>query len=246
MRWRAQVAYDGSDFVGWQTQNGRGNTVQESLERVLATVLREKVRIHGSGRTDTGVHARGQVVAFDTVEAIEDLRGTVYSVNALLPDSVAMSALGPAPDAFDPRRDAVRRTYRYRIWNAEEPSPFEVRTAWHVHEALDVSAMQLAADAIVGLHDFASFQAADKIERSSVREVMVAQVVRKADLVEFEITANAFCRGMVRNLTGQLVEVGRGRVPASGMRGILAARDRGCAAAAAPPQGLFLEKVEYE
>lgn len=245
MRWRARVAYDGSEFVGWQTQSGNGRTVQEELEKALSTVLRGAIRVRGSGRTDTGVHARGQVVAFDSDTKIDDPRRTAYSLNSILPRSIVISEIESVSADFDPRRDAVHRTYRYRILNVETPSPFEVNRAWHVREFLDLDAMRTAADQILGHHDFASFQTSDNIDRPSERDVLSASVAREGDIVTFEITANAFCRGMVRNLAGQLVEIGRGRAPAEGMSVLLAACDRGKAAAAAPPHGLYLEEVSY-
>ncbi|MFP6663225.1 MAG: tRNA pseudouridine(38-40) synthase TruA [Deltaproteobacteria bacterium] len=246
MRWRATIAYDGAGFRGWATQSGHGSTVQEELEKAFSTILRAPIRVYGAGRTDAGVHARGQVIAIDTKMPIPEPRRVETSLNAILPRAIVVSELASAPAGFDPRRDAVRRTYTYRIWNAPERSPFELHSAWHVDEKLDIEAMQEAALALIGAHDFASFQTADRIERPSVRRVELARIERRGDLVEFEITANAFCRGMVRNLMGQLVSIGRGRTPAAGMAELLLACDRMRAASCAPPQGLFLEKVEYQ
>ena len=245
MRWRAKVAYDGTDFVGWQTQSGRGRTVQEELEGCLATVLREPVRVEAAGRTDTGVHANGQVIAFDLHGAIPDVARALYSINSILPAAIRVGELREAAADFDPRRDAVRRTYRYRIWNARFSSPFEVRTSWHVREELELEGMRTAAAALPGRHDFFSFQSSDNVVRPSVRELFAATIGENRPVLEIEITANAFCRGMVRNLVGQLVEIGRGRVPVSSMAELLESRDRSRAAPAAPPQGLFLDHVEY-
>lgn len=245
MRWRAQVAYDGTDFRGWQTQNGKGRTVQEELEGCLSTILRETVRTEAAGRTDTGVHARGQVIAFDLREAITDVSKALHSINSVLSSEIRVTDLRAAAPDFDPRRHAVRRTYCYRIWNAPFSSPFEVRTSWHVREFLQVGPMREAARALPGNHDFFSFQSSDNIVRPSVRELMAAKIREERPLLEIEITANAFCRGMVRNLVGQLVAIGRGRVPAASMASLLAMRDRAQAAPAAPAEGLFLESVEY-
>jgi len=245
MRWRAQVAYDGTDFLGWQTQSGRGRTVQEELERCLSTVLREPIRVEAAGRTDTGVHARGQVIAFDLASDIPDVARALYSLNSVLPSEVQVADLREAKADFDPRRQAVRRTYKYRIWNAAFPSPFEVRTSWHVREPLDLDKMRQAAQALLGRHDFFSFQSADNIVRPSVRHLFAASLCEELPLVEVEIAANAFCRGMVRNLVGQLVAIGRGRAPVGSMAELLSHPDRSQAAPAAPAQGLFLESVEY-
>ena len=256
MRLRAVVAYDGTAYQGWQSQAG-GATIQDTIERALAVVLRHPVRIAAAGRTDAGVHARGQVIAFDTsadLSATGDRASTagdrpiavvLRSINAVLPADVALLELAPAPPDFDPRRHATARAYRYRIWNAETRSPFEMRTAWHVRDRLDAGAMDEAASALVGEHDFSSFQGADHVPRSAERAVARSSVERRDDLVIYDIEANSFARHMVRNIVGALVEVGRGERPASTVATLLAARDRRLAPPPAPPQGLFLEWVRY-
>jgi len=246
MRYRATVAYDGTEYQGWQSQAGRGPSVQETLERGLSIVLREPIRVAGAGRTDAGVHACGQVMAFDVTSAIEDPERLLRSLNGVLPRDIAVREVGVAAPDFDPRRHALRRAYRYCIWASPVRSPFRERTAWHVPESLDVAAMGEAAAALVGAHDFATFQAADNVPRPSVRDVAVSAVEREGEIVHFRIVANAFVRHMVRNVVGQLVEVGRGRFPAAGMTELLDARDRTRAAPTAPPHGLFLEWVHYE
>ncbi|HZR79661.1 MAG TPA: tRNA pseudouridine(38-40) synthase TruA [Candidatus Binatia bacterium] len=257
MRLRAIVAYDGTAYQGWQSQRGRAPTLQEEIERALSVALREPIRIRAAGRTDTGVHALGQVIAFDVsgdpypADAAADASGAssldalLRSVNALLPPDVAVRSLAGARAEFDPRRDAVRRAYRYRIWNAPVRSPFEGRIAWHVREPLDVRAMQSAAAAVVGEHDFASFQGADHVARASIRHVFASGVERAGDVVTYRVEANAFARHMVRNLVGELVEIGRGRRGPESIAALLAARDRRLAAAPAPPHGLVLEWVRY-
>jgi tRNA pseudouridine38-40 synthase len=260
MRLRAVIAYDGTAYQGWQSQAGRGPTVQETIERALSTALRQPIAVAAAGRTDTGVHARGQVIAFDVgdataaavaPDALADPRGDapldrlLRSLNGILPDDVAVLALAATRPDFDPRRDAVLRGYCYRIWNAAVRSPFETRHAWHVREPLDVAAMGEAAAALEGEHDFASFQGADHVPRASVRRVTTCRVERSGDLVLLRIAANAFVRHMVRNVAGELVEIGQGRRSAAGMAALLAARDRRLAAATAPPHGLFLEWVRY-
>lgn len=246
MRYRAIVAYDGTDFVGWQTQQGRGRTVQETLSVAISTVVRSPVRVFGAGRTDTGVHATGQVISFDCDSDLADLEGVQRSVNGVLPEDVSVRDLAVAAADFDPRRDAVRRAYKYRIWNAPVRSPTERRTSWHVRWPLDVEAMREAAQVFVGEHDFASFQGADKIERPSVRRVDRSDVLAEGSLLTYWIEANAYARHMVRNIVGQIVEVGRGRCTVAGVGAILEARDRDRAAPPAPPQGLYLEWVRYE
>ncbi|MBC7224479.1 MAG: tRNA pseudouridine(38-40) synthase TruA [Anaerolineae bacterium] len=242
-RVKAVVAYDGTEYLGFQRQV-QGPTVQGVLEEVLARIAGHGVRVLGAGRTDAGVHARGQVVAFDLAwrHGLADLRN---AMNALLPRSVAVREVSWAPEGFHPRFDAVGRVYRYRVYNGSVRSPFEERYAWHVPEPLDVERMNLAATCLVGVHDFASFGQPTQGE-VTVREVRQARWERQqGDVVAFTIEANAFLRGMVRSLVGTLVDVGLGRLEPSDVERILQARDRGAASATAPPQGLFLVEVRY-
>jgi len=245
VRYRAVVAYDGTEFQGWQSQSGRGPTVQEALSKAFSTIVREPVHVVGAGRTDAGVHARGQVIAFDVEAELEEVRRIERSVNAVLPEAVAVRDLERASADFDPRRHAVRRAYQYRIWNDPVRCPFERRVAWHVETPLDHEAMHEAAQLFLGQHDFASYQGADKIDRPSVRRVERSEVARHGSLVTYWIEANAFARHMVRNIVGHLAEVGRGRSSCAQVAEILAALDRRIAPPPAPPEGLFLEWVRY-
>jgi tRNA pseudouridine38-40 synthase len=256
VRYRAIVAYDGTAYQGWQAQPS-GATVQQIIEAALSTVLREPVRIVAAGRTDAGVHARGQVIAFDAaIELTADPLATdpggrsslarmLRSVNAVLPDDVVLRTLEVAAPGFDPRHDAVQRGYRYRIWNAEVRSPFERQRAWHVRDPLDDAAMRAATALLLGEHDFASFQGADDVPRSSVRIVSRSELHRDEEILEYVIEANSFARHMVRNIVGLVVEIGRGRLPASTVAALLEACDRRLAPAPAPPLGLCLEWVRY-
>ena len=256
MRYRAVVAYDGTAYQGWQAQPS-GATVQQTIESALSTVLREPVRIVAAGRTDAGVHARGQVIAFDANAELSaecaagdgpmysPLARTLRSVNAVLPEDVVLRTLEIADPAFDPRHDAVQRGYRYRIWNAEVRSPFERGRSWHVRERLDDAAMREAAACFTGEKDFASFQGADDVPRPSVRTVTRSELRRADEVLEYVVEANSFARHMVRNVVGLLVEIGRGRLPASTAATLLEACDRRLAPAPAPPQGLCLEWVRY-
>jgi tRNA pseudouridine38-40 synthase len=258
MRLRATIAYDGTAYQGWQSQAGRAATLQEAIERALSVVLRQPIRVAAAGRTDTGVHARGQVIAFDVEGepfadgAVADPRGAsaldvlLRSLNGVLPEDVAALGLAVARPDFDPRRDAVQRAYRYRIWNGAVRNPFETRSAWHVRERLDDRAMAAAAEMLVGEHDFASFQGADNVPRPSVRRIESSRVARDGDLVAYDVVANAFARHMVRNIVGELVEIGRGKRSPASLAALLAARDRRLASATAPPHGLSLEWVRYE
>lgn len=237
------LEYDGTDYHGWQVQPGRP-TIQASLERALETVLGEAVRVAAAGRTDAGVHARGQVAAFTTGRS-PDLGSLERSLNALCGPEIAVRELREVAERFDPRRDARSRTYEYRIRNRPVASPFSRRYAWHVREPLDLASMSRAAAILVGEHDFSSFQAADCDAESPVRSVERSELERGGEEVVYRISANAFLRHMVRNVVGTLAEVGRGVRTAEDFESLLEARDRRLAGPTAPAHGLCLVSVEY-
>jgi len=242
---RLTVEYEGTAYQGWQVQPG-GATVQEVLERALATALREPVRVRGAGRTDAGVHACGQVAAVRVRHVPPDLERLRRSLNALTPDDVAVRDIAVVDDAFDPRRHARSRVYEYRIWNAPAPSPFWRRHAWHVPLPLDVAAMEEAVAALAGEHDFAAFRGADAgPQRSTVRRVLETAVRADGPLLVYRIEATGFLKHMVRNIVGTMVEVGRGERSPSSIRDILESRDRTQAGPTAPPHGLVLVAVRY-
>jgi tRNA pseudouridine38-40 synthase len=242
---RLVVEYEGGAYQGWQLQPG-GPTVQGVLEQALATLLREPVRARAAGRTDAGVHAKGQVVAARVTRLPGDLERLRRGLNALTPDDVAVREIAVVDDAFDPRRDARSRVYEYRILNAPAPSPFWRRFAWHVMRPLDVAAMAAAARGLEGEHDFAAFRAADaEPMRSTVRRVLESRVQREDSLLVYRIEATAFLKHMVRNIIGTLVEVGLGERPPETIAALIAGRDRTQAGATAPPHGLVLVAVRY-
>jgi len=244
MQLKLTVEYEGTHYQGWQVQPGVP-TVQEVLERALATALREAVRVRGAGRTDAGVHACGQVAAVHVSRVPADLGRLRRSLNALTPGDVAVREISLVDDAFDPRRDARSRVYEYRILNAPVPSPFWRRHAWHVPEPLDARAMDEAAAALIGEHDFAAFRGADaEPVRSTVRRVLESRV-DAGPLLVYRIEATAFLKHMVRNIAGTLVEVGRGERAPGAMRDLLAGRDRTRAGATAPAHGLMLVAIRY-
>jgi tRNA pseudouridine38-40 synthase len=243
MRVRMVVAYDGGEFSGWQLQPDRP-TVQAALESALGRVLGHAVRVEGAGRTDAGVHARGQVAAFMT-ERSPDLRALQLSLNALAGPAVSILEMTPAADDFDPRRDAARRVYEYRIRNHPWPSPFSRRYAWHVHGPLDAGAMRRAATLVVGEHDFSSFQASDCDAEHAVRRIERSELRPEGDDLVYEVAATAFLRHMVRAIVGTLVEVGRGDRTVEDFGRLVAARDRRLAGPTAPAHGLCLVRVEY-
>jgi tRNA pseudouridine38-40 synthase len=245
MQLRLTIEYEGEAYQGWQVQPG-GPTVQEVLEKALATALREPVRVRGAGRTDAGVHACGQVAAVRVTRVPVDLDRLQKSLNALTPDDIAIREIAVVDDAFDPRRDARSRVYEYRILNARTPSPFWRRHAWHIALPLDAGAMDAAAAALVGEHDFAAFCGADaEPVRSTVRRVLESRVQTPQSLLVYRVEATAFLKHMVRNIVGTLVEVGLGQRAPESLADILAGRDRTRAGATAPPHGLTLVAVRY-
>jgi len=246
------VAYDGTDYRGFAVQPGVP-TVAGALTDAIARVSGEEVELACAGRTDAGVHARGQVVSFDLPVAscgAADLARLATGITRLCRPSVVVRDVAVAADDFDARHSAVARTYHYSVLAAPVPDPFRVRTTWHVPVPLDLRAMTLACDPLIGEHDFSSFcraaTRADGTPAPLVRRVVDARWVDlDDDVLQFRITASSFCHQMVRAVVGTLVEVGRGRRRAGEMMGILAARDRHAAGQLAPPGGLCLWAVAY-
>lgn len=246
-RLKVTVAYLGTAFRGFAAQPGV-QTVGGTLAEAIAKVAGHEVQITCAGRTDAGVHARGQVVHCD-VSAEVDPDALRRSVNRMLgPDIVARSIEEAAP-GFDARRSAIGRRYAYTILNTQEPSPFLAAIAWHIEHPLDIHALELAADPVIGEHDFSAFcrRPPDREEGEPLtRRVFDARWrALPGDLVRFEIAAGAFCHQMVRSLVGTMVEMGRGRRKAGEMAAILRSRNRAHAASPAPPHGLCLEEVAY-
>jgi tRNA pseudouridine38-40 synthase len=243
--WRLVLEYDGTHFEGWQRQAGATRTVQGTLEAALAQVTGVAAGVHGAGRTDAGVHAEGQVanVRLETRLAPAEL---LRALDAVLPRDVVVRSLAVAPDAFHARRDALSKLYTYRLWTAPVRSPLRERTALWVPAPHDLDAMRRAAAALVGEHDFASFQAAGAPKRSTLRRMDRLEIAGVwGGEVAVHAEASGFLRHMVRNLIGTLLEVGRGRRSPDSMPALLAARDRGRAGPTAAPHGLTLVRVHY-
>jgi tRNA pseudouridine38-40 synthase len=238
------IEYDGTDYNGWQVQPDRPS-IQGALEQAIRTITGETVRVEGAGRTDAGVHARGQVAAFSLAKEPE-LPPLQRGLNALCGPGRVVREIARAPDGFDPRREARRRTYEYAIDNGPWPSPVRRRYAWHVHRPLDRTAMADAAAALVGEHDFSAFQAADCDADNPIRRVFTSVVEGESGDLVYRVTATAFLRHMVRTIVGTLVEVGHGDRSVEDFARLLGERDRRRAGATAPPQGLCLVRVEYD
>ncbi len=249
MRVRLLVAYDGSQFSGF-AQNRDVRTVAGVLTSALSRALSHEVVLTCAGRTDAGVHAWGQVVTFDGPDGI-DLVALQRSLNRMLGPEVVVRSATPASVSFDARRSATSRRYRYTVLNRPEPDPFLARTSWHVPDPLDVRAMRLGCDPLIGEHDFASFCRRPRVDPGVVQPSLVRRVLdarwseQGDDLLRFEIEATSFCHQMVRSIVGLLVSVGLGRRRAGNVMGVLQSRDRASGANLAPPHGLVLWTVSY-
>lgn len=238
------LEYDGTDYVGWQVQpNGR--SIQGELEKALGTILKEPVKVTGSGRTDAGVHALAQVASFGTERTVP-LKAFVAGASGLLPRDIAVVKAEEVGESFDARRSARGKIYRYRIVNRPCRAPLERRFAWEIFRPLDCEAMRRAGAALLGRHDFSAFRASDCEAATTVREVRRLAVQRADEIVTVEIEATAFLKHMVRNIVGTLVEVGLGRRAVESVAEVLACGDRGEAGVTAPAHGLCLVKVFYE
>ena len=240
---RATVAYDGTDFAGFQWQS-QGRTVQGVLEAALARIGQAGVRVVGSGRTDAGVHARGQVVAF-RLEWRHSLVSLQRALNAVLPDDVAVLNIGQAKPGWHPRFSAQVRHYCYTVLNQSLRSPLDRRYAHQVALPLDLAALQTATACLIGEHDFASFGRPTQGE-STVRAIFSAEWSADGPWFTFDVAGNAFLRGMVRSLVGSLLQAGTGTWPVEHVKTVLESRDRALAAPPAPACGLCLMAVEYE
>ena len=237
------LQYDGTDFFGWQMQPGR-RTVQEVVESAIFEITRERVRLNASGRTDSGVHALGQVANFYTGTRLP-CPALLKGINAKLPEDVTARECVEAPQGFCANKDAVRKRYRYVIADSRTPSPFLRKYAWFTHLPLNEAAMSRAAQFLLGRHDFLCFETEGPNRLSSVRTITNLEVTRHDECVWIEVEADGFLYNMVRAITGTLYQVGRGYWPTDAIPAILESRDRSRAGPTAPPEGLFLVHVTY-
>jgi tRNA pseudouridine38-40 synthase len=237
------LEYDGSGFAGWQ-QQAHGRTVEAELKQALKAVTGQDLKVYGAGRTDAGAHAEGQVVSFQTDGRISPHR-LVAALNAKLPADVAVLSGEEVPDEFHARYSAKWRRYRYRYLDRPSRPALERGRCWHIRGPLDVDAMSAAAKALIGKHDWTSYCSASEPPDARVREMRSARVVRRGDIVELELVAEGFLRGLARSIAGGLAEVGLGRRPPEWVGEVLEARDRRRAAKTAPAGGLTLMEVIY-
>ncbi len=243
-RLRLTLAYDGTTYSGWQAQPS-GNTVQQTLQKAIASMSGETVVAHGSGRTDAGVHARAQEVHFDTRSAFTTdvwRRG----LNALLPPDIRVNRIRIVPSDFHVRRDALRKEYRYRIWNDDVMPPFLRFYRTHIISPLDMESMRAAAAILVGRHDFAAFTAnPNRDVPDTTRTLSMLKVTRKGAEITIRAISEGFLYKMVRSLAGHLIRVGSGSVAVDETAAILASRQRTARVQTAPATGLFLWQVGY-
>jgi len=243
-RYRMTIAYDGTDFYGWQAQPAHP-TVQEALETAILQLTDETVRIHSCGRTDTGVHARGQVAHFD-LKCPWEARCLLKGLNAFLPDSVRIPELRRTRPDFHARYDATGKEYRYSIWNAPIASPLHRRQALHVRQPLDLEAMCAAAALLEGLHDFSAFSANSRQQiRTKVRTLWRLSVRKQGPMVTISALGDGFLYKMVRSLAGHLIHVGMGATSVEETSILLANQERTARVKTERPHGLCLWKIHY-
>ena len=243
MQARITIEYDGSNYFGWQLQAGQ-DSIQARLEDALRRIFSTPVRVRGSGRTDAGVHALGQIAAF-TIPRPFDLGELRRALNALLPRDIVVLGVAEAADDFDPRRHARWRVYQYRVLNRAIRSAFEYRYSWQVSAPLDLDAMNRAARLFIGDHDFAAFRTLGTEVKDTVRRVLESEWSREGERFTYRVEASSFLRHMVRTMATAMVDAGRGKTSSERISELLASRDRADAPAPAPPGGLFLIEVRY-
>jgi tRNA pseudouridine38-40 synthase len=239
------MEYDGSKFHGWQRQT-RDRTIQAEIETALARIIGHQITVIGSGRTDSGVHALGQVANFRCDTRLDEA-AIQQALNSLLPDSIVIIKCRQVNTDFHARYNAKSKTYQYWLFNHPTPKAIGRQYAWHIRAPLDKDAMAAAAEQLIGRHDFSAFEGSGSPRSHSVRHILKAEFIKeyKPDYLIFEIEADGFLRFMVRNIVGTLVDVGCGKTNVEKFTTILTSRDRRQAGATAPPHGLFLLKVSY-
>ena len=240
---RLDICYDGTRYSGWQRQTAHDNTIQGKLETALSRILGEPIEISASGRTDTGVHARGQVANFHTGSTM-DCAELLGELRKYLPEDIGIYSCREVSPRFHARLNALEKTYQYRLWNSEAPCVFDRRFVAVMEERLDVEAMAEAARLLLGTHDFSAFCANKKMKKSTVRTIKAFTVERVGEEIRFTVTGNGFLHNMVRILVGTLVEVGRGERSVDSIPGLFGGK-REQAGFLAPGKGLCLMEVRY-
>lgn len=238
------LAYDGSRYRGWQRLGDSEQTIQGKLEATLSRILGQPVEVSGSGRTDAGAHAAGQVANFHA-ETDLDCDTICKDLQHYLPEDIGVLELTDAEPRFHSRLNACRKTYLYRIWNSERPCVFERKYVWTLPERLDLEAMQAAAQKFVGTHDFRAFCSNKRYKKSTVRTIYEFEVLRCGEELRFSVTGDGFLYNMVRIMVGTLLSVGRGEMTADAVENIFDGRVRAAAGETVPARGLCLMEVQY-
>lgn len=238
------IQYEGTKYSGWQTQGNTTNTIQAKLEGVLERMLGQSVEIHGSGRTDAGVHAKGQIANFkaDTKKTKEEI---LEYLNTYLPQDIGVLQIEEVPLRFHSRLNAKKKTYLYRIWNSNIPNVFERRFVYQDSQKLDIEKMREASSYLIGEHDFRSFCANKRMNKSTVRVIYKIDILEIGDEIQFLICGNGFLYHMIRIIVGTLIEVGQGKRKPKEIQTIIESQNRETAAGTMPAQGLTLLNVQY-
>jgi tRNA pseudouridine38-40 synthase len=238
------IEYEGTNYQGWQVQP-EGSTIQGMLEEKLSRLTGERIHLIGSGRTDSGVHALGQVAHFKTQSRM-DIRTIQRALNSLLPPDIVIQKVEEVDEGFHARKHSKSKVYEYRILNRNLRSAFHRGYVWHIPQKMNLTEMKKATKGLTGEHDFSAFRTVGTPTRTTVRRVIRAEWKSGRDgIIRFEIEADGFLKQMVRSIVGTLVEIGKGRMKASELRKIMNSKDRKNAGPTAPAQGLFLKEVKY-
>jgi tRNA pseudouridine38-40 synthase len=241
---RLLLEYDGSRFYGWQIQPNK-KTVQGEITRVLELVLKESnIKLEASGRTDSGVHARGQVANFH-VKSMPNLKQLAHSINSILREEVSVLNIDIVPDDFHSRFSSKSKTYVYTIFNRNSPPIIDRKQVWFVPQQLNIELMQECANLLIGSKDFSSFRSKDCTATNTIKEIYQAKFIRNDPYLKFSLEGNGFLKNMVRIIVGTLVDVGKGLVTTEQFNEILKAKNRSKASQTAPAEGLCLEFVKY-
>ena len=238
------IEYDGKRYSGWQRLGDDDKTIQGKIEKVLHQMTNEEIEIIGSGRTDAGTHARGQVANFKTNTEI-GLAEMIDFMNRYLPRDIVIKRIEEMPERFHSRYNAVGKKYSYYVWNNAIPSVFARNTSFHCPQPLDLEKMQQAAEKLIGTHDFIGFSALKKSKKSTVRTIDEITITPEGDLLRFTFKGNGFLHKMVRILTGTLIAIGDGTLPPEVIDQVLADKVRQAAGETVPSHGLFLDEVYY-